>query len=116
MKHITICALAALVLLSASATAQFKDRGLSAGLGIGVIKGNTDPLVTKARAYGRGYVRTGIVPRVAVELGAAVGEIAGRDFRTAVSPFDLRLLFSPLNSHKWNPYLYAGGGALFYDV
>ena len=49
-------------------------------------------------------------------MGAAIGRVAGAEYTTQIIPIDYRFLLSPFSFENWNPYLYAGIGALHYDV
>ena len=56
-----------------------------------------------------------------MDAGAGYGSLAGIDFsrqnyRTEIIPLDVRLLFSPVESDSWKPYLYAGAGVFNYRV
>ncbi len=125
-----LCTLVLLCALALPATAQFKDIGLGGGIGFGGIVGQTDDLVNKdSRFLARAFLRYGIVNGVQAELGAGLGRLAGsnrpgntagnQDGSTALSqlvPVDFRLLFSPFSFTSWNPYLYAGVGAIHYNM
>lgn len=55
------------------------------------------------------------------EIGAGYGSLSGVDFtnskwRTTIVPFDIRLIFNPLETKGWNPYGFAGFGYLNYSV
>ena len=55
------------------------------------------------------------------EIGAGFGQLQGFDFdnnlwRTNLIPIDLRLIFSPFDSDVWNPYVYGGVGALYFNI
>ncbi len=54
------------------------------------------------------------------EFGIGYGQYAGLDFypdyyKTIIFPIDYRFILSPFDSKAWNPYLYAGIGALYYN-
>lgn len=116
--------------LAIPASSQFKDIGLGGGIGFGGIVGATDDLSNKdANFYARAFLRAGIVNGVQAELGAGLGRMTGTnragdtrgngDGTKAVSqliPIDFRLLFSPFSFKSWNPYLYAGIGAVHYSM
>ena len=55
------------------------------------------------------------------DLGVGVGygwlgmkDLAGNHVKTTILPFDARLLFSPIVSDSWNPYLYGGIGGVYW--
>ncbi len=56
------------------------------------------------------------------DLGVGVGygwmsmkDLSGNPVKTILVPFDARLLFSPIVSDTWNPYIYAGFGAFYWE-
>lgn len=131
MKHTTV--LTAVVLLAlavAPSLAQYRDIGLGGGIGFGGIIGYTDDLVDReSRFMARAFLRYGIINGVQADLGVGLGRLAGKnrvgnyegsqDNTTALSelvPVDLRFLFSPFSFEGWNPYVYAGIGALHYKM
>jgi len=69
----------------------------------------------------RGFLRIELNSYLETELGAALGEINGKDFNndnwsTKVLPTDLRLIFSPLTSTVSSPYLYFGISLLKWEI
>lgn len=129
-KCSALCILMLLCALATPTKSQFKDIGLGGGIGFGGIVGATDDLSNKdGKFYARAFLRAGIVNGVQAELGAGLGRMAGRnragdargngDGSAAVSqlvPIDLRLLFSPFSFTSWNPFIYAGIGAVHYSM
>jgi outer membrane protein OmpA-like peptidoglycan-associated protein len=76
---------------------------------------------------GRGFFRFDIVKRVQGEVGAGYGRYSGKDFAylygvpkakyvTDIIPIDFRFLISLVETEKWNPYVFIGGGGLHYQV
>ena len=70
---------------------------------------------------GRVFYRFELAYVLETEIGAGYGKIHGLDFassyyQTELIPIDLRFLLRPFNSETFNPYLYAGIGALKYKV
>lgn len=127
----SLCILALLCALAMPASAQFKDIGLGGGIGFGGIIGQTDDISDKdSRFLARAFLRYGIVNGLQAELGAGLGRMvgtnrAGTDVEgdqsgtTALSqlvPVDFRLLLSPFSFSSWNPYIYAGVGAVHYNM
>ncbi len=103
--------------------AQFNDYAIKFGVqGNGLIPAvefNNDKLETSF--LGRGLVRIELTRLLDFELGAGYGRLAGVDYlddywQTDLIPFDTRILFSPLISDSWNPYLYFGIGYLKWEV
>jgi len=45
-----------------------------------------------------------------------MADYGGNSVKESFIPADLRLLFSPIESDSWNPYLYAGVGAVYYSI
>jgi outer membrane protein OmpA-like peptidoglycan-associated protein len=132
MKHSTVLStiLVMMLALVPASQAQYRDIGLGGGIGFGSIVGQTDDLADKeGRLLARAFLRYGIVNGVQAELGVGLGRLAGKnrvgnyegsqDNTTALSelvPVDFRFLFSPFSFTGWNPYLYAGVGALHYKM
>ena len=126
-----LCTFVLLCALAIPAQAQFRDLGLGGGIGFGGIFGQTDDLVNRdSRFLARAFIRYGIVNGVQGEVGAGLGRLAGsnltdlntagsHDGSTALSqlvPVDFRLILSPFSFASWNPYLYAGVGAIYYNM
>jgi outer membrane protein OmpA-like peptidoglycan-associated protein len=106
--------LALLMLLSVASYGQFKDQGLGIGAGFGVAIGQTDLQNNEVNYAARAFVRLGLLDHFAGELGAGIGRISGTEYKTLLVPVDVRLLFSPLDNERWNPYAYAGIGMLYH--
>jgi outer membrane protein OmpA-like peptidoglycan-associated protein/opacity protein-like surface antigen len=54
-------------------------------------------------------------------LGAGYGWIQGKDYggndyKTTIIPLDARLLVMPFHFESWNPYLYLGGGGVYWMI
>lgn len=121
----------ALSMLTLPALAQFKDPGLSGGITFGGTVGQTE-LEDKVTSFmGRAFLRYGLVDHLQLELGAAFGHMRGSwgseqvangvagdgsPFKTQLIPVDLRLVLSPFTLEGWNPFIYAGIGALHYQM
>lgn len=119
-----------MMLAGVSSHAQFRDVGIGGGIGFGGIIGQTDDLADReSRFLARAFLRYELVHGVQADLGVGLGKLYGknrvgsyegsRDNTTAVSelvPVDVRFLFSPFVFEGWNPYLYAGIGALHYSM
>lgn len=131
MKLSTVSCTMVLVLAVVFAShAQYRDIGLGGGIGFGSILGQTDDLADReGRFLARAFMRYGIVNGVQAELGIGLGKLAGKnrvgnyegsqDNTTALSelvPIDVRFLFSPFSFTGWNPYLFAGVGAVHYRM
>jgi outer membrane protein OmpA-like peptidoglycan-associated protein len=108
--------IAFLALIGTDATAQFADQGLGAGVGFGGTFANTETRDRKAQYLVRGFMRYGIFNHLAGEVGVAMGKVGGTEFTTTITPIDYRFILSPLSATSWNPYLYAGAGALYYKI
>ena len=70
---------------------------------------------------GRAFLRYGLTEHLETELGAGYGMLKGKDFtenyyETLILPFDIRFLVRPFDSESFNPYLFAGIGALGYEI
>lgn len=69
----------------------------------------------------RPFVRYELGSMFDIGLGVSYGSLQMKDYdgnavSTTIIPADLRLLFSPIESDSWNPYLYAGIGAVYYTI
>ncbi|RJP76163.1 MAG: OmpA family protein [Candidatus Zixiibacteriota bacterium] len=112
----------AVLALSWQANAQFKDLGAELGLyGGGPLGLNENSIGDNDwQALLRGSLAFPLTDRLQLELGggwARNGEAHGpQAFETNLIPLDLRLRFSLVNLTRWFPYLYAGGGAVHYQV
>ncbi len=109
-----VCALA--IVGTCTAFAQLRDQGLSMGLSGGATQGVTDVTSNVRQFFARGFLRYPLLKGVSGEIGAGVGRMGGSDYMTEIVPLDYRFVLSPFAAEKWNPYFYAGAGALFYDV
>src|SRR5512140_2104972 len=117
MKHFYIMLFSLLVLvLIQPAGAQYKDQGgFGGGIGFGGNYGKTD-LKSGGAFNARAYLRKSFVHGLQGELGVSLGKISGDEYETQLVPIDFRLLLHPLSVESWNPYLYAGIGAMHYDI
>ncbi|MCP5061015.1 MAG: OmpA family protein [Ignavibacteriae bacterium] len=124
-KKYLILTLLFTVLFSSFSFAQFNDYTVKGGIqGLGILPdtdfANDD---IKASYLGRALVRIKLAYIMDVEVGAGYGMVAGDDpspngdfWESSIMPVDLRLLFSPFNAALVNPYFYAGGGLLIWEV
>ncbi len=104
------------LILVAPARAQYTDQGLGAGIGFGQTFGWTETPDKKAKFMVRAFMRNGLTSNTQWEIGAGLGRVQGADYLTQIVPIDLRLLLSPFSFTDWNPYIYAGFGALHFDM
>lgn len=70
--------------------------------------------------FARGFGRIELDKYLEGEAGIGIGMLNGKDFaknewNTRIIPVDFRLLFTPLNDQKWNPYIYAGVGLMTFE-
>ena len=110
-RFLTFAALG-LLLLTLSSQAQYVHQGFGAGFSYGATLGNTEANNGRINYIARGYLRQGVIPHFAAELGLGSGRINGSDFESRVHPVDVRVLFSPFDLGTSNVYLYAGAGAM----
>jgi len=113
-----------LILFSATINAQFKNYGLKYGFHIdGVLPANEFDYYSygiKGSFLGRIFFRYEYGNVVSGDFGAGYGQNAGLDYernyyKSIIVPIDYRFIISPINSPEWNPYLYFGIGALYYE-
>lgn len=69
----------------------------------------------------RPFVRYELGSMFDIGLGVGYGSLQMKDYGgnavgITIIPADLRLIFSPIESNSWNPYLYAGVGAVNYSI
>lgn len=117
-----VIVLALLGFSSLQAIAQFKDQGMGGGIGFGGTFGQTELKDAQGRFIARGFIRYPLMNHLFGELGGAFGRIAGTNpndgspYTTIIVPIDYRFVYSPLSSTTWAPYLYAGAGALYFQL
>ena len=92
--------------------AQFKDQGLGGGVGFGGTFGRTELKDQEARFLARAFLRYGIFNHLTGEFGVGIGRVGGSSYKAQIIPIDYRFVLSPFSVESWNPYLYAGFGAL----
>ncbi|MFI5251933.1 MAG: outer membrane beta-barrel protein [Bacteroidota bacterium] len=114
LKSIMVCLFLITICVSTSIYAQMKT-DLTGGIVIGPTFSKTESQ-SQVSFEGRAFARRNLTEVLQGEIGMGVGKIAGDNFNTFILPVDLRLLFFPLQSESWKPYLYAGFGYLFYKV
>ncbi len=102
--------------VSIPAPAQFKDPGMGGGIGFGGTFGHTQLRDRVGRFIARGFLRYSLISHLQGELGVALGRVAGSEYSTTIVPIDYRFVLSPFSFERWNPFLYAGAGALHYNV
>ncbi len=95
---------------------QFKDPTLGGGVGFGGTIGKTDLKDQQVKFLARAFIRYPLIKSLQGELGFGLGRMGNSDYTTRVIPIDYRFVLSPFSSESWNPYLYAGGGIVRYDV
>jgi len=101
---------------SCTAIAQLRDQGMSMGLSVGVTQGVTDVTSNTSQFLARGFLRYPMFKGLLGEIGVGEGRMGGSDYTTEITPLDYRFVLCPVAAEKWNPYIYAGAGALYYDV
>ncbi len=101
---------------SCTAFAQLRDQGMSMGLGGGVTQGVTNVTSNQTQFLARGFLRFPLVKALFGEFGVGVGKMGGSDYMTDLIPLEYRFVLSPFAADRWNPFIYAGAGGLYYDV
>lgn len=111
--------------ISTNAQSIFKDFGWKGGIQVnGVLPTNEfadDNGLSLSSYLLRGYLRYEIDRDWNAEFNLGYGKYKGDDynkstFETSIIPIELRLLYTPFDLRDWNPYFYAGFGALNYNV
>lgn len=118
---ITICLL---ILISLPIKAQFRDYSIKYGFHFdGLIPSNEFDNYHKLKGsfLGRIFIRheygSGVIEG---DFGVGYGQNAGLDilhyyYKSIIIPIDYRFMVNPFNLTGWNPYLFAGIGAMYYD-
>ncbi|MBU1099662.1 MAG: OmpA family protein [Bacteroidetes bacterium] len=104
--------------------AQFNDYGWKIGGQVhGIITSNDFALDNGIELgfLARALARFELNSPLDLEIGAGFGKMNGKDnnensYSANLIPIDVRLLFSPVESDDWNPYLYGGIGLLSYSA
>jgi outer membrane protein OmpA-like peptidoglycan-associated protein len=117
------------VFFASNLQAQFNDYTLKLGLQANGLLADTefdkenrpsDPQY-KFSGLGRLFLRFEFfTPVVETEIGGGFGRLAGLDttnsnWWTYIIPLDFRVIISPFDMDVWNPYLYGGVGALYFN-
>jgi outer membrane protein OmpA-like peptidoglycan-associated protein len=119
MKKTVFMVVGLLLLLTLPALGQFKEQGFGAGISFGTARGMMDGTADKAGSAVRGFVRFPLVKSYLFgEVGMGVTQLKGTalDYTTEMIPVDYRFLLSPVPGDVFSPYLYAGVGALHFEV
>lgn len=126
MNYRTLIALivAVIVLPLKASFAQLRDVGFGAGLAAGASLPVNEDLEKRAFKFLnlRGMLRFNIADPLQLEIGGGMVPYEGGEgiewgtYKTTVIPIDARLLFSPLDGEKFNPYIGLGAGITKYKV
>jgi outer membrane protein OmpA-like peptidoglycan-associated protein len=118
MKPRTMLAIICILGIAGSCTAlaQLRDQGVSMGLSVGATQGVTDVTSNAQQFLARGFLRYPLLKGVIGEIGVGAGKMGGSDYMTEIAPLDYRFVLCPVAAENWNPYIYAGAGALHFDV
>jgi len=118
MKRIAPAGLLGLALLARPARAEFGvegGMGWNGGLRGGSLLGSTEFDDSVGPTF-FGYLRRGIAAKWQGEAAAGYGRLAGTNYDSDMALGEARILFSPLNHERLNPYIYSGFGVLRYDL
>lgn len=118
---VTLLVAMLLTIATVNTNAQLNNYDLKIGL-----QGNYVGVWTEFEADGfsyliRPFIRYELGSMFDIELGAGYGVMEMKDYvgnhvSTSIIPIDARLLFSPIESDSWNPYLYLGVGGVFWSL
>lgn len=123
-KRVVIAVLLGLVLIVKGTPIQALVRGLGRGYGtpgfgggaqVGGLLGKTD-LSDKPDIQVRGYLSHGLNDKLSAELGAGYASLKGRDYQTNLGLVDLHFVFTPVQFNRGSPFLFAGAGAVRYQL
>lgn len=101
---------------------QVKDPGLQIGVHLGGLVGENeqpkeyDNLQDFARFTYRAFLDFGLIDRLRVQFSGAFANMAGKYYSTEIRPIEGRLMYFPMYSEYFSPYLYAGAGLLPYKI
>jgi outer membrane protein OmpA-like peptidoglycan-associated protein/opacity protein-like surface antigen len=120
----TVVFVLSFLFLSGTSNAQFKDYNWKAGLQINnMLPMNEFSLSNGFRLspLGRGYIRYELSHDWSLEGGIGFGiyqgvDDKGDDYSTTILPIDARILYTPFDMEKINPYFFAGFGALNFNA
>jgi outer membrane protein OmpA-like peptidoglycan-associated protein len=99
-----------------------KDPGLQIGVHLGGLVGDNekpkeyDNLQDFARFTYRAFLDFGLIDRLRVQFSGAFANMAGKYYSTEIRPIEGRLMYFPIYSEYFSPYLYAGAGLLPYNI
>lgn len=116
--RVAAIACAALLCATGPASGQFdtsKRAGVSWGLRGAGLKPLTE-LTDRVGLSGSTFLRFGLMPRWELELGGGFGEYKGSAYEGLVGTAEARLMFALNTFGAVNPFVYAGGGMMHYEV
>ncbi len=120
MKKFYLIFLGLLILSSADIYSQNFNNirlGIGGGASIGINESKTRPMDFSARAMLRVPLSSMFSGDVGLEYLTNHGETwAPGNYKTQIIPLDARLLFTPLTSDNWMPYIFAGLGFFNFNV
>jgi len=96
--------------------AQSDDLGLEIGIAGGVSLGLNESTDNEIKPLGRFMFGTTWTNGFQTEIGLGYTQNGDPDWDVDLIPIDIRLRVSPFGTEQFIPYLYAGFGALFYEV
>jgi outer membrane protein OmpA-like peptidoglycan-associated protein len=92
------------------------DLGLEVGIAGGVAYGLNESEDNEFKPHVRATLGTIWGQYFQTELGVGLAQNGDGEFSTNLMPIDIRLKFSPISSERTKPYLFAGFGALYFEV
>lgn len=102
--------------LNVAVNAQGGDQTFVFGIGGGASLGQNESDDQEFQPHLRASLGSLRQERFQSELGVGYTLNGGEDYETLLIPIDMRLSISPLGSEIVSPYIYAGIGALYYNV
>ena len=123
------CTAILFLVLSPVTLSQFNDYTAKLGIQGNIILPDTEfdkdlkpsDASYKFSGMGRAFVRFEFFTEVVeTEIGGGFGRLAGVDVNnknwwTYIIPLDVRFILSPFEMDVWNPYIYGGVGAMFFN-
>ena len=132
MKKIALLLLVVILIGAGQTSAQFKEFGLKAGIKANGVLSQTEFEDNNGMSLSsylfNAFARFELTRDWNVELSLGYGKLSGDDYNyalgkkgtgeysTSIVPIEAKILYAPWDLENWNPYFYAGIGALNYSV
>jgi len=102
--------------IGSSANAQDGDLMFEVGVGGGIALGLNESEDDQIQPYLRAFLGSSWIKKFQTDLGIGYALNSDDDYETELVPIDVRMRYAPFSTEHWFPYVYAGIGALYYNV